>query len=111
MSLIQGAQPQTEKQKADLSAFRLLNAMKLECRQQFELAWKKRVSNRLVDKTVEEVQSFFNSFGDKAALAFEAHSKLQELIYMTDNTWVPLVPQHNYVKNQDGTVTISAKEE
>lgn len=110
MSLIQAPQPLNEKQQADLSALRLLNAMKAECKKQFELAWKKRINGVLVDKSVQEVQSFFDSFGDKAALAFEAHSKLQALIYLTDNTWVPLVPQHNYVKNEDGTVTVSAKE-
>jgi len=110
MSLIQAPAPLTDKQKADISAIRLLQAMKQECKTQFELAWKKREANVLVNKTVAEVQAFFNFFAANAALAFEAHSALQELIYMTDNSWVPLVPQHNYVKNLDGTVTISAKE-
>jgi hypothetical protein len=110
MSLIQAPTPPTEKQKADGSSFRLLQVMKQECKTQFELAWKKRAAGKLLDKSVEECQEFFNSFGDKAALAFELHSKLQELIYMTDNSWVPLVPPHNYAFNVDGTVSISAKE-
>lgn len=109
MSLIQVPAAPTDKEKSEVSILRLLQVMKQECKMQFEFAWKKRVANALVNKTVDEAQSFFNSFGDKAALAFEAHSKLQELIYLTDNSWVPLVPQHNYVKNANGSVTISAK--
>jgi hypothetical protein len=111
MSFITAPTPPTDKQKADQSGLILLSAMKKECKIQFDVAWKKRVAGNLVNKTVAEVQAFFDGYGDKAVLAFDLHSLLQELIYLTDNTWVPLVPPHAYVKNQDGTVTISALEE
>jgi hypothetical protein len=97
---------QTDKSQADNSGLRLIQVMKTECKRQFELAWKKRANGQIVDKTVAEAQAFFNSYGDKAVLAFNLHAKLQEIIYMTDNTWIPLVPPHEYVKNEDGTVTI-----
>lgn len=97
---------QTEKQKLDNSSLRLLNTMKLECKQQFELAWKKRVNGKLENKTISEVQSFFDALGNKAGLAFTLHGKLQELIYLTDNSWITLIPIYNYTVNQDGTVTI-----
>jgi hypothetical protein len=44
--------------------------------------------------------------GDKAAGAFDAHTKLQELILIVDPTWVALVPPVEYTKNDDGTVTV-----
>lgn len=111
MSFITAPTPPTDKQKADHSGARLLSSLKQECRTQFDVAWKKREAGQLVNKTVAEAQAFFDQYADKAVLAFELHSKLQELIYMTDNTWVALTPPHSYVKNQDGTVTISALEE
>lgn len=106
MSFIAAPTPPTDKQKADHSGARLLSVLKQECKSQFELAWKKREGGKLVNKTQIEAQAFFDSYGVKAALAFELHSKLQELIYLTDNSWVPLVPPYEYVENQDGTVTI-----
>jgi hypothetical protein len=104
-------QAPTQKQQADYSGLILINCMKKECKKQFDLAWKKTVNGNLVNKTVAEAQTFFDSYGDKAVTAFELHSKLQEIIYMTDNTWIPLVPPHAYVKNEDGTVTILTPEE
>lgn len=99
------------KQMADLSGLKLVNSMKSECQKQFDLAWKKKVNGQLVNKTVEEAQAFFDQYGNKAVLAFQLHGKLQELIYLTDNSWVPLVPPHNYTPNlETGTVVISAKE-
>lgn len=111
MSFITQPTQLSDKQKADVSSVTLLNQLKMHCKQQFEIAWKKRVNGQLVNKTVAEAQAFFDQFGVKAALAFELHSDLQDLIYKTDNSWVPLIPPHAYVKNQDGTVTISALEE
>jgi hypothetical protein len=96
----------TQKQRADASTNILLGTMKRECRLQFENAWKKRDGNKLINKSPEEAQDFFDEFGVKAVLAFELHAKLQDLIYMTDNSWVPLVPPYEYTKNEDGTVTI-----
>lgn len=111
MSFITAPTPPTDKQRADASGFRLLATLKQECRTQFDVAWKKGQMGKPVNKTVAEAQAFFDGYGDKAVLAFELHSKLQELIYMTDNTWVPLVPPYAYDKHEDGTVTISALEE
>lgn len=110
MSFITPPTPPTDKQKADNSGSRLLATLKHECKAQFDIAWKKGVMGKLVNKTVAEAQAFFDQYGVKAALAFDLHSKLQELIWMTDNTWVPLVPPLAYDKHEDGTVTISEPE-
>ena len=110
MSFIQPPAQLTDKQKADRSGFRLVQVMKQECTDQFNIAWKKRVNGQLVDKTVEEAQAFFDQYGVKAALSFLLHGKLQELIYLSDDSWVALEPVHNYAPQQDGTVIISAKE-
>lgn len=107
MSFIEAPQALTPKQVADQSGARLLATLKQECKRQFELAWKKGLNGRLVDKTFSEAQVFFDAYGVKATLAFDLHAKLQELIYLTDNTWVPLVPVYAYVRNQDGTVIIT----
>lgn len=108
MAFIQQTAP-TAKQQADQSALRLINMMKIECKRQFELSWQKRVEGKLEDKTVAEAQEFFDSYEDKASLAFLIHGKLQDLIYSADDSWKPLIPPHNYEFNQDGTVVISAK--
>jgi hypothetical protein len=110
MSFITQPAQQTEKQRADSSGLRLLNVLKQECRTQFELAWKKRVNGKLVNKTAAEVQSFFDAYGVKASQAFDLHALLQSLIYQTDNSWVPLVPIYAYVVNPDGSVTITVPE-
>jgi len=110
MAFIAPSTQQTDKQKADYSGARLLGVLKNECKQQFEVAWKKRVNGQLVNKTVAEVQAFFDGYGVKASLAFLLHGKLQELIYLTDDSWIALEPIHNYAPQQDGTVVISAKE-
>lgn len=106
MSFIEPIAPRTDKQKADNSGYLLLATLKQECVTQFEIAWKKRVGGKIENKSAPEAQSFFDSYANKAVLAFDLHAKLQELIYLTDNTWVPLVPPYEYVKNTDGTVTI-----
>lgn len=96
----------TDDLKVKQSATRLLNSMKMEARAQFDAAWKKREGGAVVNKTVEECQAFWNAMGASGTLAMEAHSKLQELIYMVDNTWIPLLPTYSYVKNANGTITI-----
>lgn len=106
MSFITPPTPPTDKQKADTSSARLLATLKQECKTQFDIAWKKPQMGKLVNKTQAEAQTFFDAYGIKAALAFELHSKLQELIYLTDDSWVALVPPYAYVANQNGTVTI-----
>jgi len=110
MSFVIPPAPLTDKQRTDLSSFRLLNVLKQECKAQFDLAWKKRADGRVVNKTYQEVQAFFDGYGVKAAQCFELHGLLQSLIYATDNSWVPLVPVYEYVVNQDGSVTITAPE-
>jgi hypothetical protein len=52
-------------------------------------------------------QAVINLLGTEAALAFNAHYKLQELIQFIDPNWVMLVPPLAYVVNNDGTVTVS----
>lgn len=79
------------------------------CKRAFDEAWFKVENNQKVQKSVSEAQAWFNKIGNQSVLAFAAHGKLQELIYMNDNTWAPLVPPHVYTLNQDGTVTISAQ--
>ena len=106
MSFITPPSPPTDRQKANTSTLVLLNNMKFACKLQFEIAWKKREHGEIVNKTQAEAQAFFDSYGVKAVLAFELHSKLQELIYLTDDSWVALVPPYFYTENQDGTVVI-----
>jgi hypothetical protein len=106
MSFIPHPTPPTDRQKADSSGLKLLSILKHECQVQFELAWKKRAGGQLVNKTQAEAQAFFDTYGVKAAMAFALHGKLQELIYMTDNSWVPLTPPYEYEVGKDGTVTI-----
>jgi hypothetical protein len=103
MSFVQAPKPPSAKQVADMSSLVLLQTMKTECITQFNAAWKNSDGSL---KSRDEVQAFFDSYGDKAALAFELHAKLQELIYMADPSWEFLVPPYKYVKNSDGTVTI-----
>ena len=55
----------------------------------------------------ETPQSICNSLETDAGKAFQAHAKLQELIYFLDPTWVPLIPPKAYTVNQDGTVTVA----
>lgn len=87
-----------------------LQQCKMYCKRSFEMAWYKVENGVRVAKTVAEAQEWFDKYGNQAALAFAGHGKLQELIYMHDQTWQPLVPVHNYTINEDGTVTLSARE-
>lgn len=87
-----------------------LSQCKLYCRRSFEMAWQKVVDGQRVVKTLEEAQAWFDKIGNQSALAFAAHGKLQELIYMNDPTWVPLSPPYAYTINKDGTVTLSERE-
>ena len=74
-----------------------LAVMKETATNVFQLLW------HSTDKTPQEV---CDMLGTDAAKGFEAHAKLQELIYLIDPTWVPLVPPVGYTVNQNGTVTI-----
>jgi hypothetical protein len=65
------------------------------------------VFNMLWKNPQHTPQEVCNMFGTDAVKAFEAHGKLQELIYLLDSSWVPLVPLKEYTKNEDGTVTIN----
>ena len=76
---------------------RCLSVMKDTARVVFQLLW------HSTDKTPQEV---CDVMGTDAAKGFLAHAKLQELIYLIDPTWVPLVPPVSYTINQNGTVTI-----
>lgn len=71
-----------------------LSAMRASCRNVFDLCW------------TENPQEVCDQLGTDAVKAFEAHGKLQELIYLMDPTWQPLLPPYEYVKNEDGTITI-----
>lgn len=74
-----------------------LYQMKQSAKQTYDLLWHNK------DKTPQEVCDLL---GVDAASGFDIHGALQTLIYQLDNSWVPLVPTHSYVKNVDGTVTI-----
>jgi hypothetical protein len=74
-----------------------LSVMKDTAKAVFQLLWHSS------DKTPQQV---CDMMGTDAAKGFEAHAKLQELIYLIDPTWVPLVPPVGYTVNQNGTVTI-----
>ena len=74
-----------------------LNQMKRTAKNVFNLVWN---NSSLSPQEVCDV------LGVDAAKGFDAHAKLQELIYFIDSSWVPLVPPVAYVKNEDGTVTI-----
>ena len=63
----------------------------------FQLLWHSS------EKTPQQV---CDMMGTDAAKGFQAHGKLQELIYLIDPTWLPLMPPCSYVANHDGTVTI-----
>lgn len=76
---------------------RLLQIMKTSAKRSFDIFWHSK------DKTPQEIAAML---GPDGAKAMELHGKLQELIYATDPTWVPLVPPKAYTKNQDGTLTI-----
>ena len=72
--------------------------MKTSAKIVFELFWNNS------QKTPQEICDLF---GTDAVKAFEAHRKLQELIYFIDNSWVPLMPPKAYTENSDGTITIT----
>jgi len=74
-----------------------LASMKDTATNVFQLLW------HSTDKTPQEVCDMMNT---DAAKGFLAHAKLQELIYLIDPSWVPLVPPVSYAINQNGTVTI-----
>jgi len=100
MALIK--QPQPEPQPTALDRIvdentRCLSVMKDTARAVFQLLW------HSTDKTPQQVCDMMNT---DAAQGFLAHSKLQELIYLIDPTWVPLVPPVSYTVNQNGTVKI-----
>ena len=52
------------------------------------------------------IKQVCDMMGTDAAKGFLSHAKLEELIYLIEPTWVPLIPPSSYVVNQDGTVTI-----
>jgi hypothetical protein len=100
MALIK--QPQPEPQPTALDRIvdentHCLEVMKETARVVFHLLW------HSTDKTPQEV---CDMMGTDAAKGFEAHAKLQELIYLIDPTWVPLVPPVGYSLQQDGSVLI-----
>ena len=79
-----------------------LQVMKATAKNVFEIMW---------NNPTLTPQQICDQMGTNATLAFEAHSKLQELIYLIDPSWEPLVPPFEYTKNQNGTITIgNAKE-
>lgn len=100
MGLIITPQQKTVLDDIKLTNTTLLNQMKLSARNLFQMTWHNPKN------TPQEVMDLL---GVDAAKAFQAHSGLQQLIYLVDPTWVPLVPTHEYVVNQDGSVTIGAK--
>lgn len=53
-------------------------------------------------------QEMCDLLGADAKKAFEAHSGLQQLIYLLDPTWAPLIPPLPYTANDDGTVVIGS---
>ena len=74
-----------------------LQVMKNTAIQVFQMTWQHESLSS---------QQVCDLMGTEVAKGFEAHAKLQELIYLIDPTWVPLVPPKSYIKNDDGTVTI-----
>jgi hypothetical protein len=95
-------QPQPEPQPTALDRIvnentHCLSVMKDTAKVVFQLLWHSR------DKTPQQV---CDMMGTDAAKGFLSHAKLQELIYLIDPTWVPLVPPVGYTVNQNGTVTI-----
>jgi hypothetical protein len=98
MSLIKSEQLPTVKDHiVDVNTSCLIN-MKNSAKINFELFWFNP------EKTPQEI---CDMFGTDAVKAFQAHSKLQELIYFLDPSWEPLVPPYTYVSNQNGTITIN----
>jgi hypothetical protein len=101
MSLIRQQTIPTVADKIAMANSGCLGAMKNTARHTFNLFWNNP------DHTPQEVA---DQLGTSAGLGFVVHSQLQTLIYTLDNSWVPLVPPHPYVTNQDGTVTVTMPE-
>lgn len=97
MALINKITPPTILDKIKRSNTMCLSAMKTSAREVFDLMWNSD------GKTPQEVCDLL---GNEAVKGFDAHAALQGLIFSIDPTWVPLVPQYEYTKNEDGTVTI-----
>jgi hypothetical protein len=106
MSLIYTPQQLTEAQRAKISAKQVYDQLKQQLKIQFELAWKKRAAQGLVNKTQAEAQAFWNEMGTAGVAAMARHAEGQTLLYNLDNTYVPLTPPYEYVENQDGTITV-----
>jgi hypothetical protein len=97
MSLIKEISQPTLKEEILAENTACLIQMKRSAHQVFDLFWNNPEKN---------AQEVCDLFGTDAAQAFLAHSKLQELIYLLDSSWVGLVPLYPYTINQDGSVTI-----
>jgi hypothetical protein len=102
MSLIKAINPPTLKDEILAENTACLVQMKRTAEQVFNLFW---------HSAGHSAQDVCDLFGVDAVKAFEAHGKLQELIYMLDSSWEPLVPLYPYTKNEDGTVLIGEPNE
>jgi hypothetical protein len=101
MSLIKVVSPTTLKDEILAENTACLVQMKRSAHQVFDLFWNNPEKN---------AQEVCDLFGTDAAQAFLAHSKLQELIYLLDSSWVGLVPLYPYTINEDGSVIIEIPE-
>jgi hypothetical protein len=102
MALINTITPPTALDRIKMLSTNLLMQMKQTAKQQFDLVWNNK------DKTAQEVSDML---GVEACMAMDAHYNLQVLIMSLDNTWVPLVPPLPYLRNEDGTITVTYPEE
>jgi len=106
MSIMASPTQLSEAQRAKISAKQVYDMLKQQLKIQFELAWKKRTAAGLVNKTQAECQAFFDEMGTSGADAMDRHAEGQTLLWKLDNSYVPLTPPYQYVKNESGTVTI-----
>jgi len=98
MPLINIQTPRTALDEIKAISTHLLASMKISAKRQFDLVWNNP------NKTAQEVSDML---GVEACAAMDAHYSLQVLISSLDNTWVPLVPPLPYVRNLDGTITVT----